>query len=65
MITGWFQPTLEGEFDFECAEICGIGHGLMAARVFVESEEKHAAWMAGESPVALASVSVPPIAVEE
>lgn len=65
VITGWFQPTLEGEFDVQCAEICGIGHGLMAARVFVESEAKHAAWMAGESPVALASVSVPPIAVEE
>jgi cytochrome c oxidase subunit 2 len=65
VITGWFQPTLEGEFDIQCAEICGIGHGLMAARVFVESASQHAAWMAGESPVALASVSVPPIAVEE
>lgn len=65
VITGWFQPTLEGEFDVQCAEICGIGHGLMAARVFVESEAKHAAWMANESPVALASVAVPSIAVEE
>jgi len=65
VITGWFQPTLEGEFDIQCAEICGIGHGLMPARVFIESEAKHAAWMASESPVSLASVDVPPIAVEE
>ncbi|NJN40008.1 MAG: cytochrome C oxidase subunit II [Gammaproteobacteria bacterium] len=65
VITGWFQPTLEGEFDIQCAEICGIGHGLMAARVFVENEAQHAAWMATESPVALASVAVPQIAVEE
>jgi len=55
VITGWFEPTLEGEFDIQCAEICGIGHGLMAARVFVESAEKHAAWMATQSPVALAA----------
>ena len=55
VITGWFEPTLEGEFDIQCAEICGIGHGLMAARVFVESGDKHAAWMASETPLALAA----------
>ena len=55
VITGWFEPNLEGEFDVQCAEICGIGHGLMAARVFITSPEKHAAWMASESPLALAA----------
>jgi len=55
VITGWFEPTLEGEFDIQCAEICGIGHGLMAARVFIESGDKHAAWMASETPLALAA----------
>ena len=43
-ITGWFRPTLTGEFDVQCAEICGIGHGLMAARIFITEEAGHAAW---------------------
>ena len=33
VITGWFEPTMTGEFDIQCAEICGIGHGLMPARI--------------------------------
>jgi cytochrome c oxidase subunit 2 len=45
-ITGWFQPTVAGEFDIQCAEICGIGHGLMPARVRVRSAEAQAAWLA-------------------
>jgi cytochrome c oxidase subunit 2 len=58
-ITGWFEPTLAGEYDIQCVEICGIGHGLMGARLTVESAEQHAAWMASKSPVALASLSGP------
>ena len=65
IITGWFEPTLEGEYDVQCAEICGIGHGLMGARIFIESEEKHAAWVAGESPVQLAAVTNPQRAIQE
>lgn len=55
VITGWFEPTLEGEWDIQCAEICGIGHGLMAARIFVESPAQHAAWLEAEAPVQLAA----------
>jgi cytochrome c oxidase subunit 2 len=44
-IMGWFQPTVTGEFDVQCAEICGIGHGLMAARVRVWSPAAQALWM--------------------
>ena len=32
-ITGWFHPTRTGTFDIQCAEICGIGHGVMAGRI--------------------------------
>ena len=39
-ITGWFQPTKTGRFDVQCAEICGFGHGVMAAKVLVESPEE-------------------------
>jgi cytochrome c oxidase subunit 2 len=46
VITGWFKAEKTGEWDIQCAEICGIGHGLMGARIHVESAEQHAAWIA-------------------
>jgi cytochrome c oxidase subunit 2 len=57
VITGWFQPTITGEYSIQCAEICGIGHGMMGARMFVETADQHAAWVAQESPVQLAAVA--------
>lgn len=48
-ITGWFQPTQTGEYDVQCAEICGIGHGVMAARIFIEDASQHQAWVAANS----------------
>ena len=44
-IVGWFRPTVTGEFDLQCAEICGIGHGLMPGRVRIRSAAAQAAWM--------------------
>ena len=44
-ITGWFQPTRAGAYDLQCAEMCGIGHGIMNAMIYVESKEEHEAWM--------------------
>jgi cytochrome c oxidase subunit 2 len=55
VITGWFRPTLTGTYDIQCAEICGLGHGVMAARIVIESPEAHAAWMSGLSPTQVAS----------
>jgi len=55
VITGWFEPTMVGEFDIQCAEICGIGHGLMPARIHIESVSQHAAWVAENSPLAVAA----------
>jgi cytochrome c oxidase subunit 2 len=63
VITGWFEPTQTGEWDIQCAEICGIGHGLMGARIHVETAAEHAAWMAQESPISLAAAG-PPTAQE-
>jgi len=54
VITGWFEPTLAGEYDIQCAEICGIGHGLMPARIHISSPGEHAAWVERESALALA-----------
>lgn len=48
-ITGWFRPIETGEHDVQCAEICGIGHGIMAARIHIEDADAHAQWMSRAS----------------
>ncbi len=45
-ILGWFEPTKAGEYDIQCTEMCGIGHGLMQGRIHIETPEEHQAWMA-------------------
>ncbi len=57
IITGWFEATKTGSFDIQCAEICGIGHGLMGARIFIETPEQHAAWMEGQPLATLAALA--------
>ena len=59
VITGWFEPTMTGEWDIQCAEICGIGHSMMGARIFVESADQHAAWMAKNTTLSYAVNSSP------
>jgi len=51
-ITGWFHPTRTGTFDIQCAEICGLGHGVMAGRIHVQNAAEHAAWVAEHSQIA-------------
>jgi cytochrome c oxidase subunit 2 len=55
VITGWFKPTRLGQYDIQCSQMCGIGHGIMGGRVFVETAEEHAAWMKAHSPQATAA----------
>ena len=59
IITGWFEATKTGTYDIQCAEICGIGHGVMAGRIVIESAEQHAAWVAEQSPISLAAANNP------
>ncbi len=64
IITGWFQTNdVTGQFDIQCAEICGIGHGLMPAQLHIETPEQHASWMAENQGIQVAAVAAP--AVEE
>ena len=49
-ITGWFRPTKTGTFDIQCAEICGIGHGVMLGHINVQTEGEHEQWIAQHSP---------------
>ena len=58
VIKGWFHAIGTGQYDIQCAEICGIGHGVMFGRIHIESAEQHAAWMAEQAtlfPAALAA----------
>ncbi len=59
VITGWFEATGTGTYDIQCVEICGIGHGVMAARIVIESPERHAAWVAEQRPITLAAANQP------
>lgn len=54
IISGWFQATKTGTHDVQCAEICGIGHGLMPGRIVIESAEEHMAWMERNAPAGAA-----------
>ena len=49
-ITGWFKATATGEYSIQCAEICGIGHGIMAGRIFIETPAEHTAWLGKQQP---------------
>jgi cytochrome c oxidase subunit II len=47
---GWFKAQQAGTYDIQCTEICGIGHGVMRARVVVDAPDDHAKWVAANSP---------------
>lgn len=51
-IQGWFQPTQAGSYDIQCAEICGIGHGVMYGVIHVQEAAEHAEWIAANAPSA-------------
>ncbi len=53
-ITGWFEATKIGDYDIQCAEICGMGHGLMVAKLHIHSPDDYAAWVKDNSRRALA-----------
>lgn len=55
VITGWFEANQTGTYDIQCAEMCGIGHGLMPAKVVIESPAAHKAWIEANTPTSVAS----------
>jgi cytochrome c oxidase subunit 2 len=45
----WFRPTREGEFQINCAQLCGNGHSSMTqGRLVVESEAAYQKWLASK-----------------
>jgi cytochrome c oxidase subunit 2 len=46
----WFEPTKEGRFQINCAQLCGNGHSSMAGGFLtVESQEKYDKWLASKA----------------
>src|SRR3981189_355148 len=41
----WITPIRTGTFDVLCAELCGIAHAQMRAKVIVEEESEYHAWL--------------------
>lgn len=48
-INAWFEATKTGEFELGCAELCGMGHYKMRARVFVHTPDEFNAWAAAQA----------------
>jgi cytochrome c oxidase subunit 2 len=45
----WFTPTLTGEFDIACSQLCGLGHYRMRGVITVESEDAFRKFLADEA----------------
>jgi heme/copper-type cytochrome/quinol oxidase subunit 2 len=39
-------------FDVQCAEMCGVGHGIMSSKVIFHTDEDYANWQAANAPIA-------------
>lgn len=51
----WFQPTVEGEYEIGCAELCGLGHYRMRATVTVHSQDGYEQWLRDRAALAATS----------
>jgi len=47
----WFTPTMAGEFEVACSQLCGVGHYLMKAIITVESNDAFQKFLADEAKV--------------
>jgi cytochrome c oxidase subunit 2 len=52
IMRSWFQATKVGEYELACAELCGVSHTIMRARVFVHPQDEFDRWVAEQSAAA-------------
>lgn len=45
----WFTPTLEGQWDIPCSQLCGLGHAQMKGLYKVMSQADYQAWLEEEA----------------
>jgi len=48
----WFEATEVGEYEIACAELCGLGHFRMRARVTVHTAADYQQWLADQTAAA-------------
>jgi cytochrome c oxidase subunit II len=41
----WFVPTVRGEYEISCSQLCGLGHFRMRGFITVQSEAEFRKWM--------------------
>mgnify|MGYP001975703784 CR=1 FL=1 len=44
----WWEPTVPGNFEVNCSQLCGLGHYRMRGFVTIQSEVEFEAWYAEE-----------------
>tara|TARA_Y100000588_G_C14173982_1_gene890470 strand:- start:696 stop:1436 length:741 start_codon:yes stop_codon:yes gene_type:complete len=44
----WFEPTVPGDYQINCSQLCGLGHYRMKAEFSVQSQSDFDAWFAEE-----------------
>jgi cytochrome c oxidase subunit 2 len=45
----WFTPTLAGQWDIACSQLCGLGHAQMRGLYKVMSADEYQAWLEEEA----------------
>lgn len=55
----WFTPTLPGQFDVLCEELCGTGHFAMRGRVVVQSRADYQQWLSQQQTFAQSQTASP------
>jgi cytochrome c oxidase subunit 2 len=41
----WFEANSTGEFQIGCAQLCGLGHYEMKAKLTIESPQEFQSWL--------------------
>jgi cytochrome c oxidase subunit 2 len=53
----WFEATGTGEFQIACAELCGLGHYRMRARVIIHESDSFDQWYSEKTGAVQAAAS--------
>lgn len=48
VIPVWFTPSIVGNYEIACAQLCGLGHYRMRGYLNIQSQQDYDAWMADQ-----------------
>lgn len=48
-ISGWFHAEESGTYPLACAELCGVGHGVMDGELIVHEPDSYRRWVTEQS----------------